>query len=262
MSKDTPPQVGVKHDDGKPRFDLIPAGPLTELADLYRIGAAKYTRYGECTCGAQSVTGTPTQRASAARTTRGNSGSAIPSSPSASVQTGVSGESKTRTRSESFTSEGGMPEPIETGPIAPTESPVRSIGPSSPSHADSAAQPRSGDISTTTTRPEGSEGLFATDATSGSASSSGAAKSGRVEHSPGCAALTVVRDGARNWENGIAFSRLFAAMQRHAWAWWSGQEYDPVDGQHHLASVAWCAFAIMELRTTKPQFDDRPGGKQ
>lgn len=108
MSKEEPLTEGVKFDDGKPRFDLIPARPLIELADLYRIGAAKY--------------------------------------------------------------------------------------------AD------------------------------------------------------------RNWENGIAFSRLFAALQRHAWAWWDGQEHDPVDGQHHLTSVAWCAFAIMELRTTKPQFDDRPKG--
>lgn len=100
------PEVGIKHDDGKPRFDLIPARPLVALADLYRIGAAKYDD--------------------------------------------------------------------------------------------------------------------------------------------------------RNWENGIAFSRLFAALQRHAWAWWGGEERDPVDGQHHMSSVAWCAFAIQELLETKPGFDDRP----
>lgn len=63
----------------------------------------------------------------------------------------------------------------------------------------------------------------------------------------------------RNWEKGLAFGRVFAAMMRHAWAWWRGERSDPVDGQHHLSSVAWCAFALMEFERTRPGFDDRPG---
>lgn len=62
----------------------------------------------------------------------------------------------------------------------------------------------------------------------------------------------------RNWEKGIKFSRLFSAMMRHAWAYWRGEKNDQEDGQHHMASVAWCAFALIELELTQPDFDDRP----
>jgi hypothetical protein len=61
----------------------------------------------------------------------------------------------------------------------------------------------------------------------------------------------------RNWELGLAWGRVFAAMMRHAWAWWWGEKYDPVDKQHHLASVAWCALVLMEFETTHPELDDR-----
>jgi len=61
----------------------------------------------------------------------------------------------------------------------------------------------------------------------------------------------------RGWERGMQWSRIFAAMMRHAWKWWSGQRYDPDDGQHHLASVAWCALALMEYERTHAELDDR-----
>lgn len=61
----------------------------------------------------------------------------------------------------------------------------------------------------------------------------------------------------RNWEKGIKWGRIFAAMMRHAWAFWRGEQLDPVDGQHHLASVVWCAFALMEYETTHPELDNR-----
>ena len=62
----------------------------------------------------------------------------------------------------------------------------------------------------------------------------------------------------RNWELGLSYSRVYAAMQRHAQAYWGGETSDPVDGQHHLASVAWCALALMEYEQTHPELDDRP----
>lgn len=65
----------------------------------------------------------------------------------------------------------------------------------------------------------------------------------------------------RNWERGLEYGRVFAAMQRHAWAWWGGQEYDPVDGQAHLASVAWCALALLHYSLHPgeyDEFDNRP----
>ena len=33
---------GVKFDSGKPRFDLIPPGPLRQIAEIYSYGAEKY----------------------------------------------------------------------------------------------------------------------------------------------------------------------------------------------------------------------------
>jgi hypothetical protein len=61
-----------------------------------------------------------------------------------------------------------------------------------------------------------------------------------------------------NWRKGISYKRIFAAMLRHAWKWFMGEKFDLVDGQHHLSSVAWCAFTLMEYEITHPEFDDRP----
>lgn len=63
--------------------------------------------------------------------------------------------------------------------------------------------------------------------------------------------------GTRNWEKGIKFGRLFAAMMRHAIKWWAGEIYDPVDRQHHLTAVMWNAMVLMELERTHPEMDDR-----
>lgn len=65
----------------------------------------------------------------------------------------------------------------------------------------------------------------------------------------------------RNWEQGLAFGRVFAALMRHAWKWWRGQTHDEVDGQHHLSSVAWCALALLQYDLDKERygkFDNRP----
>ena len=62
----------------------------------------------------------------------------------------------------------------------------------------------------------------------------------------------------RNWELGIKWGRVYAALLRHVTAWWKGEQLDPKDGQHHLASVAWCALALMEYEQTHRELDDRP----
>lgn len=61
----------------------------------------------------------------------------------------------------------------------------------------------------------------------------------------------------RNWELGLKWGRVYGALQRHANAFWSGERLDPKDGQHHLASVVWCALALMEYERTHPELDDR-----
>jgi len=60
-----------------------------------------------------------------------------------------------------------------------------------------------------------------------------------------------------NWRKGFKYSRIFSALQRHAWDWWGGEELDQEDGQHHLASVAWCALTLLEFLKTHPSLDDR-----
>src|SRR5258708_39855322 len=60
----------------------------------------------------------------------------------------------------------------------------------------------------------------------------------------------------RNWELGIQWGRVFGALLRHAFKWWGGERRDP-DGQHHLASVVWCALALMEYEETHQELDDR-----
>ena len=67
--------------------------------------------------------------------------------------------------------------------------------------------------------------------------------------------------GDYNWAKGFAFSRVFAAMMRHAWKFWRGESIDTEDGQQHLASVVWCAMTLMHFDTHQEkykQFDDRP----
>ncbi len=62
----------------------------------------------------------------------------------------------------------------------------------------------------------------------------------------------------RNWELGIKWGRVYGAMLRHAIRWLAGESYDQVDGQHHLASVAWCALALITYeKRGMSQFDDR-----
>lgn len=62
----------------------------------------------------------------------------------------------------------------------------------------------------------------------------------------------------RGWESGIEYGRIFSAMMRHSFAWLRGEKYDPVDGQHHLASVAWCALALITFEERGVGEDDRP----
>jgi hypothetical protein len=64
-----------------------------------------------------------------------------------------------------------------------------------------------------------------------------------------------------NWRKGMKWGRIFAAMLRHAWAWWRGEDRDPVDKQKHLASVVWCAMTLMEYERTQVGEDDRADNK-
>lgn len=62
----------------------------------------------------------------------------------------------------------------------------------------------------------------------------------------------------RNWERGYDWSLSFGALQRHAWAFWGGEDIDAETGSPHLAAVAFHALALLEFATTHPELDDRP----
>jgi hypothetical protein len=61
-----------------------------------------------------------------------------------------------------------------------------------------------------------------------------------------------------NWLKGIEHKRLYAALQRHANAYWAGLPHDLEDKQHHLISVIWNAMALIEMDRLYPELDDRP----
>lgn len=60
-----------------------------------------------------------------------------------------------------------------------------------------------------------------------------------------------------NWRRGYDYSLSYAALQRHANLWWSGEDDDPETGLSHMAAVAWHAFTLMTLLVEHPELDDR-----
>ena len=62
----------------------------------------------------------------------------------------------------------------------------------------------------------------------------------------------------RNWERGFDWSLSYAALMRHATLFWSGEDIDPETLRHHLASVVFHAFALMEFQAKGKGTDDRP----
>lgn len=59
-----------------------------------------------------------------------------------------------------------------------------------------------------------------------------------------------------NWRKGYAWSLSVDAMQRHLAAFLTGDFWDDETGCHHLASVVFHAFSLMEWTVTHPELDD------
>lgn len=62
----------------------------------------------------------------------------------------------------------------------------------------------------------------------------------------------------RNWERGMDWSKCFASLERHVWAWMGGEDFDPETGSHHMIAVAWNALALAVYSFRKIGNDDRP----
>jgi len=62
----------------------------------------------------------------------------------------------------------------------------------------------------------------------------------------------------RNWEKGIKYSRVYAALRRHLLAWMKGEKIDSEWGLNHLAH-AYCCLAFLltyEMRNMGEKWDD------
>jgi len=64
--------------------------------------------------------------------------------------------------------------------------------------------------------------------------------------------------GDRNWEKGLLWGRLFAAVQRHLWCWWRGQDVDDESGLPHLAHAACSLLMLLDYKRSRAGSDDRP----
>ncbi len=68
--------------------------------------------------------------------------------------------------------------------------------------------------------------------------------------------------GDRNWEAGFNYGRVFAALQRHLAAWWSGEDCDEESGIHHLAHAGCNVLFLLFFVLTGRGEDDRPGSNK
>ena len=62
---------------------------------------------------------------------------------------------------------------------------------------------------------------------------------------------------ARNWEKGMRWGRPFAALMRHMWAWWGGEDKDPETGLSHLAHAGCCVLFMIAFEKRGVGTDDR-----
>lgn len=65
--------------------------------------------------------------------------------------------------------------------------------------------------------------------------------------------------GAWNWRAaGVRKSVYLSAMGRHLDAYISGEEFDPVDGTHHLGNIMACCAILLDAEAAGKITDDRP----
>ena len=71
----------------------------------------------------------------------------------------------------------------------------------------------------------------------------------------------------RNWENGMAWGRVFGALMRHLWSWWGGKgstsksflfgELDDETQQSHLWHAMCCLAFLITYEERGIGTDDR-----
>lgn len=72
-------------------------------------------------------------------------------------------------------------------------------------------------------------------------------------------AVGMVKYGAWNWRvAGVRTSVYASGIQRHFDRFMSGEDYDPVDGQHHLGAIMAGCGIILDAQAAGTLTDDRP----
>ena len=62
---------------------------------------------------------------------------------------------------------------------------------------------------------------------------------------------------AHNWRKGYEWSKSYSALQRHATAFWGGEDIDAETGSPHMAAVVFHALALLTFMDEQQKFDDR-----
>jgi hypothetical protein len=72
-------------------------------------------------------------------------------------------------------------------------------------------------------------------------------------------AAGAIKYGSWNYRAcGAKASVYIAAARRHILRWENGEEYDPIDGTHHLANVMACMSILLDCLEMENLVDDRP----
>lgn len=61
----------------------------------------------------------------------------------------------------------------------------------------------------------------------------------------------------RNWESGMKWSRVYGALMRHLWKWWSGDSIDDETRKSHLWHAGCCIAFLITYEARKIGEDDR-----
>lgn len=62
---------------------------------------------------------------------------------------------------------------------------------------------------------------------------------------------------AHQWRQGYEWSKSYDALQRHANAFWAGEDNDPETKTPHMAAVAFHALTLLTFMDEHPNHDDR-----
>ena len=64
--------------------------------------------------------------------------------------------------------------------------------------------------------------------------------------------------GEHNWSNGMSWSRVFGAAQRHQWAFWGGEDFDSETTHNHIAhAIVNLMFLLAYYERRLESLDDR-----